>query len=474
MRILLINAPPLKKAVFGEPQAVYPPLGILYLAAYLRERGYPKIRVIDGAKLGLNKTMEKLEKERADIVGISSTTWSCSGAAFLINFIKKRMENPLIVAGGPHATALPEYFLRNGADIVVRGEGEETFFEIVSYFERGVLFKELKNLKGISYLKDNKLFSTHPREPIDINSLPFPARDLIDIKKYPGLYWSKYQPETHIISSRGCPFSCFFCSNPVWRYAKPFYRLRNPENIREEMEVLKYRFGIKEVSDESDTFNINLKWAIDVCKEVGKVGIPWKVQIRADMVNREFARSLSDNNCWLVRVGIESGNQETLNGVGKMIDLKMVVRGLRKLKEFNVNVVGLFMGFNVWEKNGRLFYEDYKKSLNTLRFIKKLLKEKLIDSFSFTLTIPFPGSKLYETAVRFNLIVDTNFEKWNQSSYYVMKLLDVKEEEIERIKAFATYLQAKSMLSFKTSINPKLIRLYLQKLLLLIRLFKRW
>jgi radical SAM superfamily enzyme YgiQ (UPF0313 family) len=173
-------------------------------------------------------------------------------------------------------------------------------------------------------------------------------------------------------------------------------------------------------------------------------------------------------------MGIESGNQETLDGVGKMINLKMVERGLKKLKEFNINTVGLFMGFNVWEKDGKLFYEDYKKTLNTIKFIKTLLKKKLLDSFSFTLTIPFPGSKLYETAIKFNLIIENNFEKWNQSSYFVMRLPGVRKEDIEKIKAFATYLQAKSMLSFKRSINPRLIKLYFQKILLMIDYLKKW
>jgi radical SAM superfamily enzyme YgiQ (UPF0313 family) len=474
MKILLVNAPPIRGAIFGEPQAIYPPLGLLYLASYLRENGYSKISVIDGAKIGLKKTIENIIKENPDIIGISSTTWTSLGAISLIKLIKRKLKDRLIVVGGPHATTLPEDFLKAGADVVVRGEGEQTFLEIVKYYEKGTFFKNIRNIQGVSYLRKNKVFSTSPRKLLDVNTLPFPARDLVDIKKYPGLYWSNYQPETYILTSRGCPFYCFFCSNPVWKYTTPFYRIRKPENIREEVEILKYRFGIREISDESDTFNVNLKWAKDVAKEIGKVDIPWKAQIRADKVDRDFARILSTNNCWLVRMGIESGNQETLDGVGKMINLKMVERGLKKLKEFNINTVGLFMGFNVWEKDGKLFYEDYKKTLSTIKFIKTLLEKKLLDSFSFTLTIPFPGSKLYETAIKFNLIIENNFEKWNQSSYFVMRLPDVGKEDIEKIKAFATYLQAKSMLSFKKSINPRLIKLYFQKILLMIDYLKRW
>jgi len=474
VKILLINAPPRKMAIFGEPQAVYPPLGILYIASYLRENGYSEIKIIDGAKIGFSKTVKRIKKEKADIIGISSTTWTSLGAKSLIKIIKKEKEAPLVVAGGPHATALPEDFLRIGADIVVRGEGERTFLEIVEGLDRGVLFRKLKRIDGIAFLKNNRLILTRSRKPLNVDEIPFPARELVDIRSYPGLYWSKYQPETHIVTSRGCPFSCFFCSNPVWKCALPFYRKRNAENIKSEIELLRYKFKIKEISDESDTFNVDLKWAAEVSMKIGEVEIPWKVQIRADKVSLNFARILRKNNCWLVRVGIESGNQETLDGIGKGIDVRGVLRGLRKLKREGINTVGLFMGFNVWELKGRLFWEDYRKTLQTVKFIKMLLRKKLLDSFSFTLTIPFPGSKLYNVALKFNLIADVNFEKWNQSSYFVMRLPNVKEEDVERIKSLVTYLQAKSMLRFKHSINPRLITHYMRKVLLVLKYLKRW
>jgi magnesium-protoporphyrin IX monomethyl ester (oxidative) cyclase len=467
MRILLINASPVKDAVFGEPQAFYPPLGILYIASYLRKNGYTDISVIDGAKIGFKKTIDKIKREKFDIVGISSTTWACIGALKLSNFIRSMNKDVPIVIGGPHATAYPTYFLDDERKIVVVGEGEETFLDIVRRFEKGILYQTLNEIDGIAYIKDNRIIYTKPRRYLNINDIPFPARDLVDIRSYPGLYWSKYQPETHIITSRGCPFHCFFCSDPVWRTNIPWYRMRNPENIKEELLELKYKFNIKEISDESDTFNVDLKWAKEVPKVIGEVGIPWKVQMRVDRIDREFAKILYKSNCWMVRVGIESGNQETLDGIGKMINLKMVVRGLRKLKEYNIYTVGLFMGFNVWEEDGKLMFEDYRKTLNTIKFIKKLLKEKLLDSFTFSLTMPFPGARLWETAIKFNLIVDSDYEKFNQSSYFVMKLPGVKKEEIERIKSFATYLQAKTI-SYK-SINPRLWQQYIRKLLLIFR-----
>jgi radical SAM superfamily enzyme YgiQ (UPF0313 family) len=120
-----------------------------------------------------------------------------------------------IVIGGPHATAYPTYFLDDERKIVVVGEGEETFLDIVRRFEKGILYQTLNEIDGIAYIKDNRIIYTKPRRYLNINDIPFPARDLVDIRSYPGLYWSKYQPETHIITSRGCPFHCFFCSDPV-------------------------------------------------------------------------------------------------------------------------------------------------------------------------------------------------------------------------------------------------------------------
>ncbi len=471
MKIILLNSFSLVRPIFGEPEAIYPPLGILYIASYLRKNGYNKIKVVDGGKIGMRKTLEIIKKEDFDILGISSTTWAAEGARYLIKYVKNVKDKKVpIIVGGPHATALPRYFLDAGADIVVKGEGEKTFFEIVKFLEEG---GKLKNIRGIAFRKNRRYIETKPRELLDVNSLPSPARDLIDIKRYPGLYWSLAKPETHIISSRGCPFRCFFCSNPVWRQNVPFYRLRTPENIGEEVKELKYKYKIKELSDESDTFNVNLDWCINVAREIGKFGILWKAQLRADRVTRKLAYELKKSNCWLVRMGIESGNQETLDGVKKFINLQEVIRALRKLKEQNINTVGLFMGFNVWEKDGKLFFEDYKKTFKTLKFIKKLINEKLLDSFQFVLATPFPGSDLYYLAQKYNLIEIENFSYWNQSSYFIMRLPNVRREDIEKIKGIATLLQALTMIRFRKAINPKMLRYYYGKVLLILNYILR-
>jgi radical SAM superfamily enzyme YgiQ (UPF0313 family) len=438
----------------------------LYIAGYLREKlDNASIRVIDGAKIGFRKTLQNIKD--ADITGISFTTWSSPGAFNLINKIKENNSDTFIVAGGAHPSALPnEVLMKSKTDAVVIGEGEETFLEIAKHLENN----NLKNINGIAFRKKNKIIITKRRKLLDLNSIPFPDRDLVDIKSYPGLYWSKKQPETNIISSRGCLNNCVFCSNPVWKTSLPWLRLRSPENIAEEVELLKNKFGIKEVSDECDTFNVNLDWAIKVCKKMKEVDVPWKAQIRANVMNDNLAKSMADSGCWLVRIGIESANPATLKGIRKGITIDQVVNTCKKLKKYDIKIVGLFMIFNVWEENNKLRYENVKMCENTIRFVKKLLDKRLLDSFSWALATPFPGSELYRIARKYNLIENEDYNVWNQASNFIMKLPDIKNDDIKRIKMKGVMLQGKSMITCQ-GFNPRVIKLYFQRAYYLSKIF---
>jgi radical SAM superfamily enzyme YgiQ (UPF0313 family) len=463
MKVLLVNSPPLRRARWGEPQAIYPPLGILYLASYLRKYTDVSLKIVDGAKNGFKRTLKKIKKSNFDLLGISFTTWAATGAYNLINTLKEKDPDIFVIAGGAHPSALPfEVLKESRADMVAIGEGEQTMLEIVRNFGKRL---NLNKIDGIVFRKGKKCVFTRPRKFLNVNSIPFPARDLIDIKSYEGLYWSMLQPETNIISSRGCPFHCTFCSNPVWRANKPLLRLRDPKNIGEEIRILRDNFGIREISDEADTFNVDLNWAIKVCNEIKEVGIPWKVQIRANPFSEKLAKEMAKSGCWLVRIGIESGNLETLKGIKKGITLKQVINTCRKLKKYDIKVVGLFMIFNVWEENGRLRFEDMKMCENTFKFVAKLLREKLIDSFSWHFTTPFPGSELYSIAKKYGLIEGKDYERWNQASNFIMNLPGITRKNIEKIKMKGIVLQAKSM--FKPFwFNPRDIYLYFQRVLL--------
>jgi len=466
MKVMLLNAPPVKTS--GVIGFVYPPLGILYLASYAREK-MPglEIKAIDGYQEDYDDITGMIRDFKPDVLGVSFTTQASTGAFNIINEVKGILPGTFIVAGGPHSTLLPaEVLEKSKADVVAVGEGEETFHEILARLKDG---GPTDDIAGTVVMKDG---SAHfnPQRPLiqDLDSIPFPARDLLDLRKYPGYYYKRRNADTSLVSARGCPFNCVFCSNPVWKYQKPWYRLRSPKNVVDEMEHIIKEYGIREFYDETDEFNGNLKWAKKVCEEVleRRLDISWKVQMRADNVDDELASKMVASGCWLGFFGVESGNDVTLDGIGKKLDIATIEKSLMVLKKAGMKTFALLMAFNVWEKDGVLRFEDKADTLRTLDFARKLVREKKIDLMSWSLTTPFPGSKLYEIALRHKLIPEENigrWELWDPSSNFVMRLPGVAESDWMYVQHRGKRLQARLLLTSGT-FNINAVPLYLKKL----------
>jgi len=468
MRILLVNSPPLGKK--GVIRLMYPPLGLLYLAAYLREREDDDLKVIDGCRIPYNILISEVNKFCPDILGVSFTTQTATGAYKFINDIKEKRnikDSPLVVCGGPHATAMPEDVLRrSNCDVVVMGEGEITFLEIVKNFkEKKHNFSEIM---GIAF-KDGDTTRINPKRPPikDLDSLPFPARDLIDLSVYPGLYYKKESSETYIISSRGCPYNCVYCSNPVWKYNKPWYRLRSPKNVVDEIEYIVNELGIKEIYDQTDEFNGNMKWAKAACDEIIQRGIKvsLKAQMRSDHMDKELAEKMKGAGFWLGLFGVESGSERTLKGIDKRVTPEDNIRALSILKDAGIKTFALLMAFNVWEEDGKFCFETKEDTNKTLEYIKKLIKERKVDLMSWSLTTPYPGSKLYDIAIRNNLIrkeLIGKWELWDSSERMVMQLPGIKERDWIEVQNKGKKLQAFLLLK-SGAFNLKSLPLYIKR-----------
>jgi len=457
MRVHLINAPWIERkgktdSTVEVGETKFTPYGVLYLAGYLRDKIKDvEIKVTDGLVEGLYTTLKKIIRFSPDIVGISSTTANSTGAYQLSNLIRKELPNTLIVMGGTHATAMPEDVLRRSAvDIAAIGEGEVVFTEIVKNYAKSMSRNKrlYKKIRGLVYFDKGKIKRTGIMPLIkNIDEIPFPARDLIDFSPYKGFLLAKEQPETNLFSTRGCPFNCAFCSNPVWKVQKPWLRLRSPKNIMDEVEEMRDKFGFREYFDQSDELNSSIPWAISVAQEKirRKIDMPWKAQLRADLVTEELVKNLARSNLWYVHLGIESGNNRTLRGIGKNITLDQVIRACRLLKKYGIKVAGLFMLFNIWEENGKLVYEDLEATRRTLMFAKKLLKNRLVDYISWTQTTPYPGSRLWDIALRHNIIKPEymgKWENWNEVWSFVVDLPGVSERDKQKIKVQGEVIRA--------------------------------
>jgi radical SAM superfamily enzyme YgiQ (UPF0313 family) len=450
LRIQLVSAPAKKKDSWAElSEGMGPPLGLLYIAAYLRDH-VPDvdIRVVDGLVHGYEKVLRDIQDFQPHILGISFNSLVAQSAYELVRDVRRRLPQAFIVGGGPHVTALSEDFLeRSGADLAVIGEGEETFRDICQVFRDGAsaLLDRRAGIPGLAFREDNRTIRTPPRPYIkDLDAVPFPDRSLITLSDYRGWYLSRRTPEAVMIFSRGCPQRCTFCSNKVWAMS-PGVRLRSPRNIVDEMEMLRDRFGVREIFDNSDEFNNDLEHAKAVCREMirRKTALAWKTQLRAAPIDRELVQLMAESGCWYVQLGIESGNEETLRGIRKHITLEQVRQACVLLKEFRIKVLGFFMLFNVWEEKGVLKFEDVAATRKTLRFAKSLIRERKLDYFSWAITTPHPGSELYDIAVRHQLIkpeLAGRWDEWIRKDVCVMRLPGVSDRDVTDMKARGAFL----------------------------------
>jgi radical SAM superfamily enzyme YgiQ (UPF0313 family) len=409
LKVHLVFAPPTFHLNQGDlGKGIDPPLGILYLASYLREYG-PKgitLAATDGTLLGYEETLQAILAEGADIVGISAVTTNALGAYKLAKEIRAKMPGAKIVVGGPHPTAMPqEVYERGTADAVVVGEGEQTFLELVSHYHGGGE-DGLPAIPGLALWREGVLHRTAERGFIrNLDTIPFPARDLLDAKAYSGYPLAQKRPGTIILISRGCPYKCTYCSNNVWRCGTPTYRRRSPENVVAELRLLR-EMGYREFFDNSDEFNTGLMQSKKLLRAIidADLDIRLKCQVRATPMDDELAELMRRAGVWYLHLGIESGNERTLKGIRKQITLADVERCCEILKKQGIKIWGLFMYFNIWEEDGKLCIEDTAMSSRTFDYARGLLRRGLIDFFGGSITTPYPGSALWDVAERHGLI----------------------------------------------------------------------
>jgi radical SAM superfamily enzyme YgiQ (UPF0313 family) len=416
MRILLAD-PPRKEQYYDLS---YPNIGILYLISYLREhfQGELEVRYLEG-QASLDDHLAAIAEFKPDIYGISFALWTARLAQRTINQVKERYPSLITICGGPQPTAAHEQVMADSAvDYCCLGEGEQTFLEFAQTVARGEQVPA--DVAGLARRGQGGEISLTPKRSFikELDDIPLPAWDLVDFAKYPGMHIHQAIPQTHILVSRGCPFDCNFCANAVWKYNKPWVRLRSPANIALEVELL-YQRGIREIYMTSDEFNVTEKWALEVCAALEKLGhqdLYFQCNIRADRVSPELARAFKRINLWMVHLGIESGNQRTLDGIGKHVTLEQVERACTHFQEAGLSIFGFVMLFHAWEEDGRLTWETPEDVDQTFRFCRRLLSKKLIDYMSWQVATPMPGSRLWQTARKHNLIPDKVIEDvWSQN-----------------------------------------------------------
>lgn len=394
-----------------------PPLGILYIASVLRKNGF-KVFVSDGSKEDYGAILKKIRKERPDIVGISTMTFLWNRTKQIIDDIKKILPETFIVVGGSHPTVFKKKCLIESPflDAVVVGEGEYTMLDLAKNLEK----RSFESTKGLIYRRKNKIFE-NPSRPLikNLDSIPFPARNLINIFDYiPAPEEYKKLPMATMMSSRGCPFKCIFCS----RLAGSYVRFRSPKSLIDEIKELVEDYKIKEIQFHDDTFTIDRERVIKFSKLIKeeKLDIRWSVNSRVDTVDKKLLKVMEDAGCWKIFFGIESLSQKSLNTLKKGITISQIFNAVKWSKEVGIETETSFMfGVPV---------NTFSDSIKMIEDIKRLNPDYAI----FFLLTPFPGTELYHNVEKYGKLVSNNFDDFTTHKA-VFVPYGMTKEELEKL-----------------------------------------
>ncbi len=372
----LVNPPPLKGVYRHQ---LYLSIGLAYLAAVLEENGH-EVTVIDCPALEMNheKLKTKLASIEPNLIGITSMTPTIQSALLSAHVAKEACPEAIVVLGGPHATFMDEQVLNEekAVDILVRGEGEQTLLELAQNVSNS---NGLNSIEGITFRNNGQTVRTPNRPFIQkLDELPRPAYKYFPLEKY-RLFGRRILP---IITSRGCPSQCSFCTTS--RIFGKGFRARSPKNVVDELEWLRDVHGADAFSFYDDTFTLDKKRAIKICEEIKKreIGLPWDCQTRVSQVSKEILAKMREANCQQVFFGVESGCQKILDAVKKGTTVKQNETAIRLAKD-----AGLFVAVSVM-----VGYPGETKDMlkQTIDFVRKTEPD---DAYLCVAT-PYPGTEL--------------------------------------------------------------------------------
>jgi radical SAM superfamily enzyme YgiQ (UPF0313 family) len=361
------------------------PLGLAYLGAYIKD--LPGIEVAGFAnnalKLGPEEYREIFRKEKPDVVAISILTPTVYMAWEMARVVKEAAPAAVVVAGGAHCSALPEDTLKEQSiDYGVVGEGEEAFRELI------LALRDKQDPAGIKNLvyRANGRVVINPKRPRmkDLDSIPLPAREIFGDSRY-GMNVNRRvtsAKNTTVLTSRGCPYGCIFCSKSI--YGREF-RQRSPQNVIDELKLLE-RGGYGEVLILDDTFTVSKHWVLEFCRLFVEQGLKtvWNCHARVDTIDEDVVKALKQANCSGLAFGIETGNPEMMEKIDKRITLDQARKALRLCRRYGlVTLCSYIFGYP----------GDTRRSVeDTLRFSVELDS----DYANFSVLFIAPGSEIFE------------------------------------------------------------------------------
>ena len=395
--------------------SIYPPLGIIYLASVCKENGID-VKLIDLTFDNSWVAYEKrITKQKPDIVGVTALSPFYDDVLKAVAITKKIVPHAKIIIGGPHATALPLEVIKDDfVDIVAVGEAEKTIVPLLNALQNQ---GELKDVKGIVFKQNGQIIKTVREAPVDVDSVPFPAREMLPtMKKYCRQIplFPNVPPVAFIIASRGCPFNCTFCQPMLREIFGNKMRFRSPQNILQEIDELVKKYKVRTILFADDNITINKKWLYEICDglEQRNYNLIIGAQGKANTLTPEMAERLRRINCRTMSFGVESGCQRILDDImDKQVTIAQIENAFEICRQNNlISGASLMIGSP----------GDNKDSiLDTIKLVERIRP----DFIDVHYTAPTPGSKMYEM-VKFDKSHD---DRWSAGA---IKLENIGPEEL--------------------------------------------
>jgi len=442
--------PAIKDLLLIYPRLHYPsgdvPLGILYLASSVRAKlGItPEILDLSFSKKPVEAVRAALRESRFQWVGLSAMVTMAAAARRMAEAVREMQPEAKIILGGPHATTLPESCAQGPFDFLALGEAEETLPELI---RKG----GGEGVAGVWFRQDRGWTRNEPRPVIpELDSIPFPAFDLIDLGQYKRLWFQldtlgRPIAGTSVLATRGCPYRCSFCQPTLDRLFGPRLRKRSPENIVSELALLKDRFQIDGFIFLDDTLIVDRKWTGELARKMiaARLGLVFGCNMRAELVDAEVLGLLKEAGLRKIYLGIESCSDRIREQVlDKKLSREQIESAVAAARKAGVKVQGYFMIGAPGETR--------QEVMSTLGYGRRLD----LDDLTINITTPLPGTYLYQKYRGEISLPEENFDYYRRYAFKERELSEAWLRRKQVLAYLAFYLRpgkivrlAKSLLS---------------------------